>query len=95
LGCCGRAGGAGFGLALGWRIWLEWARGALSNGGVFKRIGAVLSFRFGAMVRCFSAIVLNVDCCVLKAIVLLVAFVARKQDVENSLEDIGGIGTYS
>jgi hypothetical protein len=47
LGCCGRAGGAGFGLALGWRIWLGWARGALSNGGVFKRIGAVLSFRFG------------------------------------------------
>jgi hypothetical protein len=46
LGCCGRAGGAGFDLALGWRIWLGWARGALSNGGVFKRIGAVLSFRF-------------------------------------------------
>ena len=46
LGCCGRAGGAGFGLALGWRIWLGWARGALSNGGVFKRIGAVLSSRF-------------------------------------------------
>jgi hypothetical protein len=27
-------------------IWLEWARGALSNGGIFKKIGAVLSFRF-------------------------------------------------
>ena len=48
LDYCGRAGGAGFSLALGWRIWLGWARGALSNGGVFKRIGAVLSFRFWA-----------------------------------------------
>jgi hypothetical protein len=46
LGCCGRAGVAGFGLVLGWLIWLEWARGALSNGGIFKKIGAVLSFRF-------------------------------------------------
>jgi hypothetical protein len=46
LGCCGRAGGAGFGLALRWRVWLGWARRALSSGGVFKRIGAVLSFRF-------------------------------------------------
>jgi hypothetical protein len=46
LGCCNRAGVAGFGLALGWWVWLEWARGALSNGGIFKRIGAVLSFRF-------------------------------------------------
>jgi hypothetical protein len=45
LGCCNRAGVAGFGLALGWWVWLEWARGALSNGGIFKRIGAVLSFR--------------------------------------------------
>jgi hypothetical protein len=38
---------AGFGLVLGWLIWLEWARGALSNGGIFKKIRAVLSFRFG------------------------------------------------
>jgi hypothetical protein len=45
LGCCNRAGVAGFGLVLGWWVWLEWARGALSNGGIFKRIGAVLSFR--------------------------------------------------
>jgi hypothetical protein len=45
LGCCNRAGVAGFSLALGWWVWLEWARGALSNGGIFKRIGAVLSFR--------------------------------------------------
>jgi hypothetical protein len=47
LGCCNRVGVAGFGLALGWWVWLEWARGALSNGGIFKRIGAVLSFRWG------------------------------------------------
>jgi hypothetical protein len=46
LGCCGRAGVTGFGLVLGWWIWLGWARGALSNGGIFKKIGAVLSFRF-------------------------------------------------
>jgi hypothetical protein len=32
---------------LEWWIWLEWARGALSIGGIFKEIGAVLSFRFG------------------------------------------------
>jgi hypothetical protein len=44
LGCCGRAGVAGFGLVLGWLIWLEWARGALSNGGIFRKIRAVLSF---------------------------------------------------
>jgi hypothetical protein len=31
---------------LGWWVWLEGARGALSTGGIFKRIGAVLSFRF-------------------------------------------------
>jgi hypothetical protein len=37
---------AGFGLVLEWWVWLEWARGALSNGGIFKKIGAVLSFRF-------------------------------------------------
>jgi hypothetical protein len=30
---------------LGWWVWLEGARGALSTGGIFKRIGAVLSFR--------------------------------------------------
>jgi hypothetical protein len=46
LGCCGRAGVTGFGLVLWWLIWLEWAREALSNGGIFKKIGAVLSFRF-------------------------------------------------
>jgi hypothetical protein len=60
LGCCNRVGVAVFGLALGWWVWLEWARGALSNGGIFKRIGAVLSFRFAFLVyliiitqRCF------------------------------------------
>jgi hypothetical protein len=47
LGCCNRVGVAGFGLALGWWVWLEWARGAFSNGGIFKRIGAVLNFRWG------------------------------------------------
>jgi len=31
---------------LGWWVWLEGARGALSTGGIFKRIGAVLSFRW-------------------------------------------------
>jgi hypothetical protein len=46
LGYCNRVGVAGFDLALGWWVWLEWVRGALSNGGIFKRIGAVLSFRF-------------------------------------------------
>jgi hypothetical protein len=46
LGSCNRVGVAGFGLALGWWVWLERARGALSTGGIFKRIGAVLSFRF-------------------------------------------------
>jgi hypothetical protein len=46
LGCCGRAGVAGFGLVLEWWVWLGWARGALSNGGIFKKIGAVLSFRW-------------------------------------------------
>jgi hypothetical protein len=45
LGSYNRVGVAGFGLALGWWVWLEGARGALSTGGIFKRIGAVLSFR--------------------------------------------------
>jgi hypothetical protein len=41
LGYYGRAGVAGFGLVLGWLIWLEWARGARSNGGIFKKIRTV------------------------------------------------------
>jgi hypothetical protein len=45
LGSYNRVGVAGFGLVLGWWVWLEGARGALSTGGIFKRIGAVLSFR--------------------------------------------------
>jgi hypothetical protein len=36
---------------LGWWVWLEGARGALSTGGIFKRIGAVLSFRFSVVVK--------------------------------------------
>jgi len=49
LGYCNRAGVAGFGLALGRWVLLEWARGALSNGGISKRIGAVLSFRLSRL----------------------------------------------
>ena len=51
LGSCNRVGVAGFDLALGWWVWLERARGALSTGGIFKRIGAVLSFRFLCVVE--------------------------------------------
>jgi hypothetical protein len=54
LGYYGRAGVAGFGLALEWWIWLEWARGALSIGGIFKEIGAVLSFRFWSFLAVIS-----------------------------------------
>jgi hypothetical protein len=62
LGCCGRAGVAGFGLVLEWWVWLKWARGALSNSGIFKKIGAVLSFRFGILLLaiCLSTFKINV-----------------------------------
>jgi hypothetical protein len=53
---------AGFGLVLGWLIWLEWARGALSNGGIFKKIGAVLSFRFWLIVPLTSSRYLYETC---------------------------------
>jgi hypothetical protein len=39
---------------LGWWVWLEGARGALSTGGIFKRIGAVLSFRFSVSIRFYK-----------------------------------------